>query len=106
MTVHVDFVVNRWLVGEQEPVARVHLRDGALKVESPDPNRWNAVVDRALAEITNERPEAALDRLAGVVGGSQLFATPPHEEHDCPFNGWQVVRAEPGRLHDLSGAGR
>lgn len=92
---HVDVVHNKWLAGEQVPVARVFLIDRALKVECPDPDRWGSVVDRALAEVADRDPERALAMLSGVLSGSHLFATHDHDEQHCPFDStWDAVRID------------
>ena len=102
---HVDVVVNRWMVGEQAPVARVHIDGAALAVDSPDPDRWSGVVDRVLGELANETPEHALEKIATVLSGSHLFATRPHDEGDCPFHGgWQGLPAESVALRQLVSA--
>jgi hypothetical protein len=98
----VDLVVNHWLTGEQQAVARVFLSGGRLKTDSPDPVRWEPVVEDAIARLDLEgHPEDALDELQRAISGSHLFATGPHEQKECPFRGWSPVRIEstPAQRH-------
>src|SRR5206468_1009884 len=97
----VDIVVNKWLAGEQQPVARVFVRDGGLAVETPDPARWTSIVDRVLADLSEGEPQARLQELPTALHGSHLFATAPHGNSDCPFHGWDAIGAESVELRQL-----
>ena len=103
MPAHVDVVENKWLVGEQVPVARVHAGATGLDIEAPE-TRWFYVVERALADLESATAGDALDRLSEIFRGSHLFATSPHDETECPFHGWAALPAESVELQQLLAA--
>jgi hypothetical protein len=85
MTFHVDIVKNDWLAGLQYPLATLTLgEEGQVAVNAQHPERWDALIKEINA---SGDPESALANLHIRYAGSHLFATPRHEETDCPFHG-------------------
>lgn len=102
---HVDVVKNEWLAGVQYPVAQIRIEAGHVIIDSEDPERWRDSLMRAVGGLDPDlEPERFLSALSGALDGSYLFATEPHEEHQCPFHGHGVLhmRAASG----LNGASR
>jgi hypothetical protein len=100
MSYHVDIVKNDWAAGLQYPLATFKLDDaGNVSVDTRRPDGWQDL----LHEITSSPdPGNALSGLHMKMNGSYLFATPLHEDADCPFHG-QPVYLEG---HEASGASR
>jgi hypothetical protein len=98
---HVDIVKNEWLAGYQMVVARVLLEDGAVRVDTSDPDVWDPIVLRPVVdresgdEIGPDQAEHFFARLHERLTGDYLFATEPHDEKSCPFHGQLVMPIEP-----------
>jgi len=97
---HVDVVKNEWLAGYQLVVARLRLEDnGALGVSSQEP-AWEALIRQPFhsaetgKDLTPEEPRDFFYGLHEVMKGDYLFATPAHDEIDCPYHS-MVVPLEP-----------
>lgn len=80
---HVDIVKNEWLAGYQVVVARLHEDRGRLRIDAQAP--WDGLIERARQEPWAESDRAFARSLHEHLVGDYLFATPPHDESDCPF---------------------
>jgi hypothetical protein len=95
---HVDVVKNEWLAGYQVVVARLRLEDGDLKIE-PDEPVWTSVVQQPFRsretgkQLTPNSPQEFFYGLHEAMAGDYLFATPPHDEAECPYHA-MLVRLE------------
>lgn len=101
---HVDLVKNEWLAGFQHVVARIYLEGRQLRLDSPDPDRWEHLihqpqVDRATGDQVD--PDSSgpefFERLHTLLAGDYLFATEAHLEDDCPFQHELVVPIRPAQ---------
>jgi hypothetical protein len=98
---HVDIVKNEWLAGFQHVVARVFIdANGAVRVDTDAPERWEPIILRHLpadasdGEIgLNNGPEF-VSKLHDQIHGDYLFATPLHDESECPFHERLVLPIE------------
>jgi hypothetical protein len=99
---HVDLVKNEWLAGFQHVVARVYRDNGtSLRLDSPEPDKWEhllhtELVDRGSGDTIDPdaQPDEFFTRMHLLVAGDYLFATTPHEDHDCPYEASLVVPIE------------
>jgi hypothetical protein len=83
-TQHVDVVNNDWLAGIQYPLATIALDDNGVVTVDPESGQWKELAEE-IAQTPD--PAKALDELQMRFHGSQLFATEPHSDDQCPFHG-------------------
>lgn len=86
---HVDVVRNRWDTRVQELVARVTIEDAELQVTPLGGEQYVEIVRRPLLDVDggvihpDEDPKMFFEELHHGMQGSYLFATPPHDDHEC-----------------------
>jgi hypothetical protein len=97
---HVDVVKNEWLAGYQLVVARLRLEQDALAVDVVQEPVWTSVVKQSFHDaesgkaLTPDEPREFFYGLHAVMKGDYLFATPAHEESECPYHA-MVIPLEP-----------
>ena len=84
---HVDVVKNEWLAGYQVVVARVREAETGPEVDAGEP-AWREFVLRFVDEAGDS---SQLGLLHDKMRGDYVFATEPHDEAACPFNGGLLI---------------
>jgi hypothetical protein len=91
---HVDVIQPDWAAGVERLAARLVLNGRGVEVtDSPDPDTWARkllmpIPDR-FGEMVGPENDPKLFLLAFVerhVTGTYIYALPPHEHYECPFD--------------------
>jgi hypothetical protein len=98
---HVDIISNDPLAGTEHVIARVWMNGGPeleLTVLS-DANAdvaymWSYLKSRVHID-PKESPDAFLAALPQAIDATYVFASPVHDEVDCPFDGTSLVHIAP-----------
>ena len=84
MAQHVDIVKSDPLAGTAQVVARVVLDDGGhIEFEAANRDYWREALTRAVSMEPTDDPERFLVAVSERMDGTYLFASEPHDEHEC-----------------------
>jgi hypothetical protein len=85
---HVDVVRNEWLAGYQFVVARLREDHGQVQIDAEEP--WAGMLQRTREQGWADNDHSFVVGLHEHLTGDYVFATPPHDERDCPFRAMVV----------------
>jgi hypothetical protein len=97
MADHVDVI--KQLATPEVVLGRVWLAHGRIEIESQDNEYWRQWLSEVTGMDPDAQPEEFLHSLAGRLEGSYVFATEPHDEHDCPYAGLAIAAHPRGAEH-------
>lgn len=85
MSRHVDIIKTDPLATSEHRLAQAIFAEGRVSIEeTSEPEYWLATLAAATAIDPAAEPERFFEALPEALDGTYVYATPPHEDADCP----------------------
>ena len=86
MALHVDIIKTDPLARGEHRLAQAVFENGTVSiVEASDPVYWRTTLAVATTIDPDARPREFFDALPSALDGTYVYATPPHEDDECPL---------------------